>query len=370
MDIKLVIALVIVALILLAVFQQYKIIKLKNSVNLIDGVKRSLYTMGEKVSKAENEEEVYSIVLQTAVNLIPGAFKGSILMLGEDDLFHYRALKGYSDKVKNLTLRKEEIYLNRINNFSDIAIITNPSKFDENVIDKEKYDKFNEYEALDVSCSLSSPIYFNGEVIGVINVDSVYKNNVFVKEDVELMSYIKNELQLVLNNFISKNKLQYMANFDELTGLYNRRYFKHIFNMELCKLKRNNSRFCLALIDLDDFKQINDTYGHNMGDKALQYFSEVLSSHIRKTDVYARMSGDEFVVLFLDCVEEKAIERMEALKTKVTNSNFENIKINFSYGVAYIENHSNLSEDDIFSIADKNMYKQKKIKNKDNSITS
>lgn len=369
MKINVVLVFMIVLLFLLAIFQHYKIIKLKNSINIIDDIKRSLYNMAKKVSKAEEEENVYSIVLETAVSLIPGAAKGSILMVGEDGLFHFRALKGYSDKVKNLTLTKEEIFLNRINNFADTGIIINPSKFDQNVIDKDKYNKLNEYEALDVSCSLSSPIYFNGQVVGVINVDSIDKNKVFVKEDVELMNYIKNELQLVINSFTTQKRLEYMANFDELTGLYNRRYFKSIFNVELCKLKRNNSGFCLALIDLDDFKQINDTYGHNTGDKALQYFSDVLRNHISKTDVYARMSGDEFVVLFLDCGKEKAVESMEALKTKLNNTLFQQLRVNFSYGIAYIDNKSDLAEDDIFSIADKNMYEQKKIKHKDNFIT-
>jgi len=364
MDINIGLALVIIFLLLLAFFQHYKIIKLKNNVKTIDGVKRSLYNMGERVSKAEDEEEVYSVVLETAVSLIPGASKGSILMLEQDGLFHYTALKGFSDKVKTLTLTKEEIFLNKINNFSDTAIIVNPLKFDENVIEKGKFNEFTEYEALDISCCISSPIYFEGKVIGVINVDSINKNKVFGKEDVELMNYIKNELQLVLNNFISKNKLQYMANFDELTGLYNRRFFKHIFNMELCKLKRTKSRFCLALIDLDDFKQINDTYGHNMGDKALKYFSDVLRTHIRQTDVYARMSGDEFVVLFLDCHKENALKKMESLKAKLKDISFENIKINFSYGLTCIDSNSELSADDIFAIADKYMYEQKKIKDR------
>lgn len=362
-------ALLAMLLFLLVVFQQYKIIKLKNDAYTINDVNKALYNMAEKVSKAEDEEEVYSIVLETAISLIPGATKGSILMLEEDGLFHYRALKGFSSKVKDLTLIKEEVFLNRINNFSDTAIIINPSKFDENLIDKHKFNKFTEYEALDISCCISSPIFFNREVLGVINVDSVNRNKIFDKEDMELMNYIKNELQLVLYNFVSKNKLKYMANFDELTGLYNRRNFKYIFNLELHNIKRNNSKFCLALIDLDDFKEINDTYGHNMGDKALQYFADVLRSNVRKTDVYARMSGDEFVILFLDCYKGKALERMETLKTELRNITFENLKISFSYGVTYIDGDSKLSADDIFSMADQNMYKQKKIKNDKSCIT-
>jgi diguanylate cyclase (GGDEF)-like protein len=357
------IAIFIIAFISIVVILQYFEIKRTNrKLLLIEKVRNTLYQVAEKIIKINSEHEVYTLILETAIELTPYASKGSILLLTEDSQFHFKILKGYSEELKNLSLKKEEVYLYNINNFSETAIIKNPSKFDKDVINAEKIDRMNDLEVLNISCTMSAPIFIDDKLIGVINVDSTSSGKYFTNEDVALMNYIKNELQLALKNSVIQSKLKFMANFDELTGLYNRRYFKQFFIKELTKIKRYKTEVCLALIDLDDFKFINDNYGHNMGDKALKFFADVLRENLRESDIYARMSGDEFVILFINCRKQNAVERLENMRKVLSGQKFGSLTLSFSYGVSQIDTELELTPDDIFGAADKEMYCDKYTK--------
>lgn len=354
-----IIALAAVLLFIICILQYFEIKRINNKMELTDKVKNTLCTVSEKILHTNSEKEIYDLILYTAVELMPSATKGSILLLGEDNIFRFNAVIGFSEKLKDITLKKEEAYLFKLNNFSGTAIIRNPNKFNEATLDKNKIKIMKNLEAMDIKCTLSSPIYFEEKLIGLINIDSTVSEKAFTSDDVLLMNYIKSELQLALKNSFIHSKLRYMANFDELTGLFNRRYFKQFFNKELLRIKRYKTEVCLALLDLDDFKHINDIYGHNMGDRVLRFFADILRENIRKSDVYARMSGDEFVILFIDCSKEKAIKRLESIRESLKSKKLDNIDLSFSYGVCKINPDEDFTPDDIFGAADKEMYKDK-----------
>jgi diguanylate cyclase (GGDEF)-like protein len=361
-NVNFIIVFLLVIVFLFALLQYFEIKRLKDKLRLMERVQNDLYSVAEKITKANTEDEVYSLILDAAIDLIPYASKGSILIFGDDDMLYYRSVKGFSEDLKKLSLRREEAFLHNINNFSQTFIIKNPNKLDEDIITPEKIEEMKKYEALDIYCTMSSPIYIDEKLIGIMNVDSTSKDKTFTREDVDLINYIKNELQLALKNSFIQNKLKYMANFDELTGLFNRRHFKQFLNKELKRIKRYGHEDCLALIDLDDFKTINDTYGHNMGDKALKLFAEVLRHNIRKSDVYARMSGDEFVILFVNCSKADAVERLESVREMLKEKKVDGITVSFSYGLCEIDVNSSLNQDDIFGFADREMYSDKKTK--------
>jgi diguanylate cyclase (GGDEF)-like protein len=102
-------------------------------------------------------------------------------------------------------------------------------------------------------------------------------------------------------------RIQILATRDELTGLLNRRHMMEVLTQHRKRLERTgHHRFCLALLDIDHFKRINDTYGHGVGDKVLSRFSQVVQSALRDTDVLARWGGEEFLVLLNDTTPELA----------------------------------------------------------------
>jgi len=120
----------------------------------------------------------------------------------------------------------------------------------------------------------------------------------------------KDELALAVT------RIQVLATRDELTGLHNRRHMMEVLNQHQRRLDRSgHHRFCLALLDLDHFKRINDTHGHGVGDEVLRYFAQQARSVMREVDVLARWGGEEFLLLLVDTSPELAqigIERIRA----------------------------------------------------------
>jgi diguanylate cyclase (GGDEF)-like protein len=123
------------------------------------------------------------------------------------------------------------------------------------------------------------------------------------------------ERYLLLSSDKEKDYYAELAVLDGLTGLYNRRYFKEMMNLEFARLKRYASNLSLLMIDIDDFKNYNDTNGHPAGDELLRKFSKLIKDSIREMDVCCRYGGEEFVVVLPQTDKKGAsivAERMRA----------------------------------------------------------
>lgn len=117
-------------------------------------------------------------------------------------------------------------------------------------------------------------------------------------------------------------KLEYLASYDPLTDLPNRRSFDKKFQQFFLLQKRNFSPIALLFFDLDDFKHVNDTHGHQCGDKVLKRIAQILKQHIRQTDLIARWGGEEFIVAFIDCDLEEAKLISEKLRKGIEEDEF------------------------------------------------
>ncbi|HOK02860.1 MAG TPA: diguanylate cyclase [Spirochaetota bacterium] len=157
----------------------------------------------------------------------------------------------------------------------------------------------------------------------------------------------------------AKEKLLIMATTDELTGLYNRRYFIERLNNEFERFKRFQSKFSFLMIDIDLFKNINDNYGHKCGDLVLQKTSEAMRKTLRSYDILARVGGEEFAIILPETDIKSAETIAERLRKRVYENSIQyediEIKITISIGVtqSYI-NDKNI--DDIIVRADKALY--------------
>jgi diguanylate cyclase (GGDEF)-like protein len=153
------------------------------------------------------------------------------------------------------------------------------------------------------------------------------------------------------------------ASTDPLTGLFNRRKFFELAECEYKKSMRANRELAMLMIDVDNFKNINDLAGHNVGDSVLISISDAISDSVRETDVVCRFGGEEFAVLLFDTSEE-GIERVceKILKTvkkiKVEGWNELNGKITVSIGSSLLSKKSDL--DSAIRAADKAMYESKR----------
>lgn len=353
---------IIILLVLLVFLFVYYDLLLSKKIQYLNLTRDVLYNVSEKVSNSDEECEIYKYILDAAVELIPYATKGSVIILEEDGQFHFKALNGYNENIKKISLSQEELYLSKINNFKNTAIIDNPQRFDEDNVHYNKVDTLKNYRAIDIFCTISSPIYIDNKLMGVVNVDSDKKSKTFNEKDAKLMNHIKNELQLALKNTVIRNRLTYMANYDELTGLFNRRYIKHLLGIEIENINNGNACACIAFIDIDNFKLINDTYGHDVGDKTLRAFSDVLRENIKVTDIYGRLSGDEFLILYKNCSINTAETRINEIKNKLRHIDIKDATISFSYGLYFIDDSNKLSNEEILKNVDEKMYLNKKSK--------
>lgn len=143
-----------------------------------------------------------------------------------------------------------------------------------------------------------------------------------------------------INNIF--NQLLYEHNYathDSLTELYNRHYFDKIMSCKINDYQKNKNKFSVLMIDLDDFKNINDSYGHATGDLALKKVADILLKSIRKNDLATRIGGDEFAVILIDTDLNQAKLVAEKIRKNITNiiinsSNKKKIRISASIGIS------------------------------------
>lgn len=140
----------------------------------------------------------------------------------------------------------------------------------------------------------------------------------------------------ILQGIETEKRLAFHANHDSLTGLLNRRKFDEILSYELERHRRYQDELTLVFCDIDYFKQINDNYGHEVGDKVLELFAEKLKSAVRETDVVARWGGEEFMLLLLNTTADKTERMADMVREKIECVEFDAVdKVTVSLGVTH-----------------------------------
>ncbi len=119
------------------------------------------------------------------------------------------------------------------------------------------------------------------------------------------------------------SELEYYSTHDPLTGLHNRRYFNDMLDYEVGRSERHNHEFTVLMLDLDDFKDVNDTYGHPCGDSVLRQIAETMHATMRKGDLATRIGGDEFAIILTETGREGAMVVAEKLRTELREISFE-----------------------------------------------
>jgi diguanylate cyclase (GGDEF)-like protein len=141
---------------------------------------------------------------------------------------------------------------------------------------------------------------------------------------------------------IKRSQLRFMklARRDGLTGIFNRQHFVSSAELQLQYCKKSGRQACLVLIDLDHFKVVNDTHGHAVGDRVLKRAVEACEQHLRSTDIFGRLGGEEFGIVLPECTLDQAVNRAEqirvAIATAVSDDDTPGIPISASFGVATI----------------------------------
>lgn len=196
--------------------------------------------------------------------------------------------------------------------------------------------------------------------IGLLNL-SRKKNNGFSEHEVSLLKNISEQIAKVIDKSLLFHHTRELTITDELTGIYNRRYFNQRYEREILRAKRYGRTVTVVMVDIDHFKVYNDTHGHLKGDELLKTFCSLLDSIIRKADILARYGGEEFVLILPEIKKQKAIQAAEKFRRAIEKHKFDgeasqpNGKITISLGLATYPTDASDSKS-LLEIADQSLY--------------
>ena len=163
---------------------------------------------------------------------------------------------------------------------------------------------------------------------------------------------------------MAQEKLAEMSVRDELTGLFNRRYFQEALEREISGAERYGHVLTLCMMDLDHFKRVNDAYGHPCGDRVLQEFGRLINDSIRKYDVGCRYGGEEFTLILPDTPLNKAQTLCERFRERIQNHDFacgeHAFGMTISIGIATRAADARTTPEQLVDLADKALYQAKR----------
>lgn len=211
------------------------------------------------------------------------------------------------------------------------------------------------------------PLLALNEVIGVMHIripglkNDKDKFNQFIEEKQILLQNVSGQIALSISNIKLQEFLKVRSTRDVLTNLYNRSYLNETFDRDLQRALRNQTSIAVIMMDLDHFKKVNDTYGHDAGDIVLREISKTITAQLRKSDIACRYGGEEILIVLYDADKNFAVEKIEFLRQSISDLEFKFvnlINITASFGIAMFPADGRTSED-LIRAADQALYQSK-----------
>jgi len=234
-----------------------------------------------------------------------------------------------------------------------------------------------------VKSVLCAPLMLQGELKGLIYLENNLLSSVFTEDKVKLLQYLSGQIVISIENTIvysrleekikqrtkdleaSKDELKVLASMDSMTQLYNRRYFSEI-SEELFEInKRVHKNFSLIMLDIDNFKNVNDTYGHHIGDEVIITIAKILRENTRKSDVVCRFGGEEYIILLPETTSEISMDIAENIRELVEQlviklSRDKELRVTISMGVSMVNTLLDSDVELAINKADNALYEAKR----------
>ncbi len=323
-------------------------------------MENTIYNLSQKVTALEKKLDMFTNLLEISryinqyikdpnlFNLISDMLVG---VFGAEHSTIYIRTDNDSYEAVSQRLPKERVELER-----NLIIQHRDEEF---IINRDTpiYDTPGAGERIH-SC-LGVPVKVENRLIGFLLIQHKEKNY-FTKEHAVFLSLIGNHIGVAIeNNFLYK-QIRDSAFRDGLTDIFNKRYFFETLNMVTNLVGEN---YCVAIVDLDDFKSINDTYGHPMGDAVLKKVAKLIQGATRSNDIVARYGGDE-IILFLQNMtdREKVRQRMEKIREDIEHTvvSYDGVSISVTVSIGvYIKYNETLTLEEVIKKADEIMYLSK-----------
>lgn len=319
-----------------------------------------LSTIGQKIISSLNISSIIDIINDEINKLIETDYFGIAVYEKEKDQISYN-FAGMNEKLS------ETVTFSKVDHstLAGYCIKTKRDIILGNL--SREYKKFTSVlprsldgsDEIKLKSMIYTPMIINDKVVGAMTVQSM-KENSYDKNDLNTLKILANYTAIAIENAISYKKVEEIATYDQLTRFLCKHEIVKLGKLIYDKCKDNEIKFSAIMIDVDNFKMINDTYGHVCGDKAISLLSQTITKSIRNTDYIGRYGGDEFLLICPDASEQEAYEVAERIRKNVENTVYSigegvNINLTISLGVHQCAS-CDASLDDVIKSADKSLY--------------
>ncbi|MBN2288479.1 MAG: sensor domain-containing diguanylate cyclase [Candidatus Glassbacteria bacterium] len=274
------------------------------------GWMRVLMDIGNALNSTLELEKLFDLIVDSAIRELQAGL-GSLMILDQGFLT-VKAARGMSeDLIGRIRIPLGESVTGWVAEHAEPLLLEDITR------DKRFGYKDAQRRYASNSC-LSVPIMHKGEVLGVLNCTDKAGGGVFTGDDLEFMITLASQAAVAIVNARMMDHIRELADHDDLTGLYNHRYLIDRLAAETERVDRYQTKpLSLVIIDIDHFKKVNDTYGHQAGNEVLKKLAETLVKATRRVDVICRYGGEEFVILLPEITSSKARSYMERVRKNV-----------------------------------------------------
>lgn len=316
-----------------------------------------LNEVAQKLASTLEKEEIFKIVAGSSSQLLGGKeVKFNLLVWDEDSGIYENIGEEKNIKPSNST----SINLYKKDPFDEWVEVNKHTLFVKNIDDDYRF-KILRKELFNFKSLISIPLLIKQKMIGILKFHSP-KSNFFDNDDARILNYLGDLCTAAVQNSLLYLKTKELAIKDGLTGLYMRRYFIEKLDEEIKRVKQLSTTFSFLMVDIDHFKECNDTYGHLFGDKVLRILGEFLKDNLRDVDIIGRYGGEEFAIILpntnlngANFVAERLRSNFEKLVIKVNEN--EGRKVTLSIGGVEYKKDMKLME--VINCADKALYHSK-----------
>lgn len=290
-----------------------------------------LYDIGRAMTDIGDLKQLLGFILEQAIK-VTKAEKGSIMLFDpKTGALHLRVIEGLADKEQQDKINNYEIKTQTFKPGEGVAGRAFETGLPQVLNDTGNTDQFVRPGQSFTQSIVCIPMKVYNEPIGVINLTNKTDSTGFTEEDIEMLQAITDQAALAVN----KAQLYEQAVTDSLTGLYIRRYFLAKLADELNRSERYQTPFSVVLSDVDKFKNVNDNYGHPVGDIVLKAVAKNLQDRVREVDVVARYGGEEFILMLPQTEKEQAMLLANRLRETIQNYSVDGVPpVTISLGVS------------------------------------
>jgi diguanylate cyclase (GGDEF)-like protein len=318
----------------------------------------TLMEIGKALAASLDIEEVYRVVMDKVSRLLrPDSW--SLLIVDEttEELCFVIAVSPAASELKKIRLAPGEGIAGWVARHGEALLVPDVARDERFAV---QIDRQSGFTTRSIVCV---PLKSRQRTLGVIELVNGLEQGTFAETDLRILSAIADFAAIAMENARLLEKVNQLTIIDNLTGLYNDRQFHYLLDYELERARRSETELSLVFIDLDHFKQVNDTFGHLTGSRLLKEVGQVIRRNTRKVNHAARYGGDEFVILLPGTDQEGALGMINNLRQILLAEDFRAddgtpLKVTASFGIATYPIHA-ATKEELVRLADAAMYEVK-----------